>query len=329
MKYYSRILLFILPIFSLWSCEEDTISEDGRDTSALLKFQFKFDSTQVRLDGFGQEVEVPEGHAAICPDFNSMSVHYIEFVPTETTMVGEGAVVYKGKSQTSQVSTQFDEAIVFDEAIQSDEGEVFLEVPLKDLPVGTYKYLRVSVTYQNADVKFNLLNLSDLSEFLPDGLYNQSGTLSSFIGFNTYIGSHQVKNYSVDVNTEKEQGFWMFESDLDFGDPYIQAAYESANPVPVVQGQAPAGATTVVNLLEQFGVTVPQGSCIVTGKLTEPLVITEETDEDKLVTLSFSVNDSFEWEEVIENGEWDIDATGQFEEPVVDMGLRGLMVEVQ
>ncbi len=62
----------------------------------------------------------------------------------------------------------------------------------------------------------------------------------------------------------------------------------------------------ISNLLEAFGVTLPQGSCIVTGKLTEPLVITGEETKDLRVTLSFSVNQSFEWIDANGNGEWDM-----------------------
>jgi hypothetical protein len=45
--------------------------------------------------------------------------------------------------------------------------------------------------------------------------------------------------------------------------------------------------------------------------------------------LSFSVNQSFEWMDVNGNGEWDFDVSGQIVESVVDMGLRGLVVEVE
>ncbi len=316
----SKCLLFCFTL-SLIACQQD----DGTtsSTDAKLTFQFQFNKTQERLDGFGNPVAVATGNAAQSPDFNSMSVHYIEFVPTKFTQVGEGAVVYEGETRTAE-SSGFETAIVWDEAIQSGEGDIFHEVTLDKLAPGTYEYLRASVTYQNADVFFNLINLSDP---LPSELLNQKGTLSSFIGFNTYINELKVKEKSLTVNEEKPQGFWAFEPQLD--QPYQDLYIQYANPDGVDLGQAPSGSTTVVNLLEDFGVTIPQGSCIVTGKLKEPLVVTGEETEDIKVTLSFSVNQSFEWVDVNGNGEWDFDVSGQVVESVVDMGLRGLVVEVE
>ena len=38
------------------------------------------------------------------------------------------------------------------------------------------------------------------------------GTFSSFVGYNTYITSHQISDSIVNVNQNKTQGFWMFET---------------------------------------------------------------------------------------------------------------------
>ncbi len=181
--------------------------------------------------------------------------------------------------------------------------------------------MRASVTFQNADVKFNLKNLPDP---LPSSLLNQNGTLAGFIGFNTYIADLLVKNHTVTVDADKPQGFWAFETQLD--EPYQNLFEQYADPIST--GQTPAGSTTVVNPLEQFGVTLPAGSCIVTGKLETPLTITDEETEDIQLTLSFSVNQSFEWIDTNGNGEWDFDVAGNTAEAVVDMGLRGLVVKM-
>jgi len=313
---------FLLLIFlTVFSCQKDE-EVDSNASSTKLRFQFEFDKEQERLDGFGNPIAVANGNAALSPDFNSMSVHYIEFVPTKFTQVGEGAVVYEGKTQDAEAAN-FETAIVWDEAVQSGANEVFHEITLGNLPPGTYEYLRASVTYQNTDIRFNLINLSAP---LPSELNNQKGTLSSFIGFNTHINDFKVKEQSISIDSDKQQGFWAFEPQLD--QPYQDLYVEYANSSGVETGQAPPGATTVVNLLESFGVTIPEGSCIVTGKLTEPLTITGMETEDIKVTLSFSVNQSFEWIDANGNGEWDLDVTGQVVEPVVDMGLRGLVVKV-
>ena len=108
--------------------------------------------------------------------------------------------------------------------------------------------------------------------------------------------------------------------------PYQDLYIQHANPSGVITGQNPVGATTVVNPLAPFGVELPFGSCIVTGQLEQPLTITGQENEDLNITLSFSVNNSFEWVDVNGNGEWDIDASGNIQESLVDMGLRGLKV---
>ena len=60
---------------------------------------------------------------------------------------------------------------------------------------------------------------------------------------------------------------------------------------------------------------------MVTGKFANNLIISGNETQDVIVTLSLSVNNSFEWHE--------INADGKFEpsigENVVDMGLRGLI----
>ncbi len=51
-------------------------------TGPKLIFKFKFDSTQARLNNFGQTVTVlPVGHSAMSPKFHLMSSHYIELAP--------------------------------------------------------------------------------------------------------------------------------------------------------------------------------------------------------------------------------------------------------
>lgn len=311
---------FAAIILLMTSCTEDAPTSS---VDAKMNFQFKFDHTQERLDGAGNPVSVPNGHAAQHPDFNSMSGFYIELVPTKFTQIGDGAVIYEAPKQAAQSGSTFAEAVIFDDAIVSDENEDFLTLDVKNIPAGTYEYLRISVTYQNADVRFNMKNLP--APF-PNDLDNQLGTLAGFIGFNTYISDFTVKNKTISVDEDKVQGFWGFEVQLD--EPYQGYYLQYANPSGVTTGQSPQGATTVVNILEQFGVTLPQGSCIVTGKLSEPLVITGDETEDINVTLSFSTNNSFEWVDDNGNGEWDWDIQGGTVEQVVDMGLRGLKVLV-
>ena len=118
------------------------------------------------------------------------------------------------------------------------------------------------------------------------------------------------------VNDDKKQGFWAFETNLS-------AAYSSYNQV--YSGDAPAGSTTVVNPL--FATSpIPAGSCVVTGKFAQPLVVTGNETGDMTVVLSFSINKSFEWKDTNANGQLDFYGDGLTpSEQIVDMGLRGLL----
>lgn len=165
---------------------------------------------------------------------------------------------------------------------------------MTDISAGIYNWLRVSLAYQNYDIKFKYSG------------YNLTGTLASFIGFDTYIRKFTVSTQEVTVNENKLQGYWAFET------------------VGIVtQGQAPPGATTVPNPI--FATSpIPAGSCVVTGQFASPLTISGTEDHDITITVSLSTNKSFEWK--------DANSTGIYEPPsdtVVDMGVRGLIPIVQ
>lgn len=318
--FMKKLIYLILGAVLFVACKNE---DDSLSTSeAMLRIKFKFDENQARLDNLGNESAVSNGNAAQNPDFNAMSAYFIELVPTQFTQIREGAVIYEAPTQNAEQGSGFSTAVVFDEAIVSDEDEVFLEIPLKDIPTGNYDYLRASVTFQNFDVRFNLKNIPDP---LPNELNNQLGTIASFIGFNSHLNDLTVKEKTITINEDKSQGFWAFEPQVD--EPYQDLFTQYVNQSGVVTGQAPVGSTTVVNILDEFGVTLPFGSCIVTGKVTNGLIITGEETENITLTLSFSINNSFEWVDDNNNGEWDMDVQAQTVEQVVDMGLRGLVID--
>jgi hypothetical protein len=260
MKKVVVITVGILLMISFFSCSKDETEEP------MLIIKFKFDKTQARLNNLGLPSTIPVGNAAQSPDFNSISAHYIEFAPTSTTQLGQGAVVYHAPETTLGGST----AIDFSQSKIVAEGETFLKIPLKDLANGNYEWLRVSLSYQN--YKINVRNSG----------VDYAGTMASFVGYNTYIESHSIGNNFFDVNSNRAQGYWAFALN-DF--PYSSS------------GQAPANATTVPNPLAATS-PIPAGSCVVTGQFVSPLVITGNETKNVTVTLSVSVNNSFEWHEV-------------------------------
>lgn len=278
--------------FALLSCkkDKDPIVTTPASQPRLI-FTFKFDSTQTRLDNLGQPATVPANHGAQCPVFHLMSSHYLELTPSMYTPLGSGVVLYRAPETTAGGPN----AIDFDSSIVVGEGQEFFSMPLSQMTPGTYNFIRVSLAYQNYDVKVRANSI------------DFTGRLASFIGFNTYIRTYQPNTVPVTVNANKAQGYWAFE------------AFNQ-----VTQGQAPAGATTVPNPL--FATSpVPQGSCVVTGQFAAPLTITGNETQDIHITVSLSTNQSFEWVE---------HSTPGFYEPlngdtVVDMGVRGLVPIVQ
>ncbi|RZJ35279.1 MAG: hypothetical protein EOO51_06490 [Flavobacterium sp.] len=272
--------------FSTLSCSKD---DDNSTGEPMLIVKFKFDKNQMRLNNLGQPSTVPTGNAAQSPAFNSISAHYLEFAPTATTQLGQGAVVYHAPETVLGGAN----AIDFDQSKVVAENEVFLKIPLSQLPPGNYSWVRVSLAYQNYDISVRSAGV------------DYTGTLASFVGFNTYITTHNIGNNFFPVNGNKLQGYWAF--------ALHEYPYQS-------EGQAPPGATTVPNPLAATS-PIPAGSCVVTGKFGNDLIVTGTENHDVTVTLSLSINNSFEWHEVMADGKYE-PAIG---ENVVDMGLRGLI----
>ena len=272
--------------------KEETVEPTPQDSGPRLILKFKFDSTQVRLNNLGQPVAVPPGHGAQSPVFNRMSAHYVEFAPSATTLLGDGDVVYMAPETTLGGAL----AIDHDLCLEVAEGEAFVNVPLSDLSPGTYQWLRVSLSYQNYDIKLQAVGIP------------LEATLASFIGYNTYISSFLVKDSTVTVNDDKLQGFWAFE------------VHDIANPVETGQ----ATGITVPNPLNATS-PIPAGSCVVTGGFPVPLTVTGNETADVVIEVSLSTNKSFEWTE--------LDGDNVFEpingETVVDMGIRGMIPTVQ
>lgn len=270
-----------------------------------LIFQFKFDSTQARLNSFGMPATVPSTNAACSPKFNKMSAHYIEMAQTDLTAVGAGKVLYRANETDCDGG---EKAITFCQSVVVRENKTFFAIPLSQVGAGTYKWLRVSLAYQNYDIPFLTTSTGSITQW---------GTVASFLGFNNYITQYKIKNVmatpssSVGGAGNHKQGYWGFET-------MVSSVTYTAD------GQPPAGATTVVN--PNPSSPIPAGSCLVTGEFfngvsNSPLVITGSETSDIVITVSLSTNKSFEWKEVTFDGYYQPDA-GEFP---VDMGIRGMV----
>lgn len=282
-------LLFMALCMVFISCSSDD-SSSGSDAPNLI-IKLNFDPNQQRLDNLGQPAIIPNGNAAQSPTIQRMSANYIEFAPTATTLLGQGEIIYEG-AETDAGGTM---AIDFQQSIFAGDDEVFLSIPLSEVASGSYEWVRVSLAYQEGDI-----------QLLADNIGEVTGRLASFVGYNNYITEFDLNGSTITVDDDVLQGFWAFEA-LGF----------------TTQGQAPEGATTVPNPL--FATSpVPQGSCVVTGQFANAFEIIGNETEDVVVTLSFSINNSFEWTEVNADGKYEPSAGEQ----VVDMGLRGLIPSV-
>ncbi|MFT3682878.1 MAG: hypothetical protein QM791_21650 [Ferruginibacter sp.] len=298
-----NVLAIVLVFLASCSKKETTVP-----STPNLVIKFKFDSTQVRLNNIGQPSTLAAGHAGQSPVMNKMGAHYIELAPNALTALGSGVVLYRAAETTAGGES----AIDFEKEKMAGNGEVFFQMPLKDIPKGSYEWIRISLAYQNGDMKYRV------DTTISGVAINQefTGTLAGFIGFNSYIKSFNIKNQAVAVNANKKQGFWGFETTISYGG--VNYPFSSTR-------QAPAGATTVVNPIASTS-PIPAGSCVVTaafvpGKLT----ITGSETSDIVIEASFSTNKSFEWEDTYPNGKFDPLKGEKF----VDMGIRGMIPRIQ
>jgi hypothetical protein len=275
------LFTFILITISFSSCTD--IDDTQQETFLLVKF--KFDGSQVRLNNFGQPSFVPTGHAAQTPTFNSISAHYLELAKDQLTQLSDGEVLYHAPETIAGGNN----AIDFAQSIVVAEGETFLKIPLKSVKSGSYQFMRVSLSYQNFQINVRYQGL------------DRVGTLSSFVGFNTYLNNNTL----FPVAGNKLQGYWEFIMNDNL--------YSTS-------GQAPVNATTVPNPIAATS-PIPAGSCVVTGKFETPLEITGLEKKNITITLSLSTNKSFEWIENSNNNKFD----PNLGDIVVDMGLRGLI----
>jgi len=290
------IALLVVSGFTM-SCKKDEEVDPTGAVVPQLTFKVDFDETLPRLGNLGQDVSVGTGNAAQHPNMQSVSLHYIELATNASTPLGTGQILYKG-IETNAGGTA---AVDIEQAKFAGSGETFISVDLASLAPGTYEWIRVSLTYQKYEIDY-YVNQPPLTDM------NLTGRLASYVGFNNYITSHVIKDSTVVVNANKLQGYWAFE----WGIEHLGILYGGVN-------KGDGAGVTVVNPISSTS-PVPVGSCVVTGQLAIPLVITGNETSGKSIMLAFSINNSFEWSEVNVDGKFE-PSVG---EVVVDMGLRGL-----
>ncbi|MCB9256171.1 MAG: hypothetical protein H6579_03480 [Chitinophagales bacterium] len=281
-------LLFCTAILStMLACKKEESTSEPK-----LIFKYTFDENGERQDNFGESASIPAGNAAQTPEFSSLGVHSIELINYVVSLPTTSTVIYKGAEKTAGGQTGID----FDLEKLVSEGDVLVEIPIKNITPGTYTYLRNSLGYQNYKIDF-LYNDPNF------GAFNLQGDIASFVGYRTFISDFTVGGTTINVDSIVSQGFW---------------AFHIEDPLPYTHvGQA--ASTTVPNPLDAVS-PIPLGSCLVTGAFVSPLVITGNETEDIVVEVAISINNSFEWVDVVNDGKYEPLAG----ETVVDMGTRGL-----
>ena len=288
-------------------------------TGPRLIFKFKFDSTQARLDNVGNPSTVAAGNSAYSPKFNQMAAHYLELAQGDFTAVGGGAVLYHAPETAAGGTT----AIQFSKSVVVKENVIFYSIPLSQVTAGTYKWLRLSLSYQNYDIPYK-------ANLLP-GNHIGTGTVASFLGYKTYVPKYKIKDKDFvpstpapvgGPNVNHPQGYWGFET-------YIPR-YPTNNGYYVLDGQS-TGTTTVVN--PNPNSPIPAGSCLVTAQFSDAtgasnqvLTINGNETQDIIVTVSLSTNKSFEFVDPNGDGYYE---PGNGNEWPVDMGIRGMIPKVQ
>ncbi len=275
-----------------------------------LVFKFVFDTNQVRLNNLGQPDTIVSGNAAQTPMNFSISQHYIELA-NDMDQVGQGQVLYVGPTTTAGGGSA---AIDYCASTVTSDGVVFFAKKLSTIAPGSYKWLRISLAQQNYNIIYK-------AAVLPTTNHTAQGTVASFIGYKTYIQGYKIngRDYAPSGTAggpgNHLQGYWGFETG-------VLGVYYFAD------GQAPAGATTVPN--PNFANSpIPAGSCLVTGQFVHdttmansPLVITGSETQDIVITVSLSINKSFEWTEA---GTPDGIYQPEIGDVVKDMGIRGMI----
>lgn len=283
-------------------------------TGPHLIFKFKFDSTQVRLNNFGQPSTVASGNSAYSPKFNQMAAHYIELAQYDTTTLTHGNILYKAPETNAGGS----KAILFSNSTVVKEGITFFSIPLSRLsPGATYKWLRLSLSYQNYDIPYKASALV--------GNQIGSGTVASFLGYSTYVTKYKIKNEDFVPSVayggpygNHPQGYWGFETYIPGYGPYL------------LDGQSSSANTTVVN--PNPSSPIPAGSCVVTAVFTDVngnplnLTIPSSATNDIIVTVSLSTNKSFEFVDPNGDGYYQPETGNEYP---VDMGIRGMIPKVQ
>jgi len=276
----SYIIVFLFFVFLIIACVKEN-DQQGMPLPKLsqLKMILKFDSTQVRLDNYGNIAIIPTGHEAQSPLSYSVSIKQIELLRDSSADYYAGANYFYNSSATQQLAH---EGIAFDEYISSHDAP------------GTFKWIRVYFGLQNFRIRCKV-----------NGNVVE-GSLLSFLKPVNNENEYLINDSTIINDSTMNKGQWFLELDGGIS--------------PILAGQVqPESAISQPNSLH-YSWPAPSDLYVVTCPINPILSIGRPYYDT--VTLSISINKSFEW---VEHSDPDY-----FEplngDTIVDFGIRGVQI---
>ena len=296
-----------------------------------LILKFKFNDTLAPLNDTGGLYVMPNGNAAQTPVYNNIAANYVA-LSADSTFTNM-ALVYG--TYLNDTTTNF---VNYKNLVKVKDGEAFVSISLASIKPGTYNWLRVSIAYQNFDIKFrldsNVASFSQNGVQYPGAIFNGDyiGTIAAFSAFSTFvdengyiINEHKVPAYNQYIGN----GVWALETHLGTGGIYYPSDYLN------ITGRA--NTTSVNPLWATRNSPTPKRSAVLTANLNSiqydkygvkppaiaiaPLTITGAETESIIIECELLNKNSFEWQNGLGiNVGWEPHKG----EPIFDYGVRGM-----
>jgi len=151
---------FSFLLLSLSSCNPDENDNEYVPSGnphyfpiAYLNYVLKFDSTQSRLDKYGNVSNLPLGHGAQSPVINSLRIGFVEFLEDSAVPYDSG---YRG--------------LIFPQILNNNdtgfkccnpdfaEGQIFSIMVGDDGLYKSFRYIRIYLVYENLRIKYSFNN---------------------------------------------------------------------------------------------------------------------------------------------------------------------------
>lgn len=135
----------------------------------------------------------------------------------------------------------------------------------------------------------------------------------SFLAHACYVPQFYIGDSLEKINNIRAQGFTI--SQLHYTTPSIHHVYRSSSKL-----------VTAPNPIYKTCPSIPRSGIITAGFLNKNVVISESSNTDIVIDVSFSTKQAFEWEDNNKNGSFDVIPVY---ETIANIGLRGMQPTVK